>query len=975
MFPRHALPPVEDETFPQDTLPSVFPGFFIPRLADKPQNPILDTLKREHDDDAAIRTQNLPPEVVIMAAEFGALRLAPEHLSDDDSLWAKALIQVAGTTTRILSWDNLRPSQSKRAAQTGFLSEQGSTTFASVRYHVQPRLYDPDTEVLHVTADVLWRNLKMTVCGISSQLHVWNPISERFVQLGVSNGRSGVIIVDGKDEKICSSICASFLRIGTLLRRLEIFLVALRSRSPKEGPTIHAFAHTISNVLSFLRKSLAEHPLTQELTEKGGLSTKLALYTYYEDIMVVLARLCGRDEDIDPADYIALESRPQVLLSQIYDHLSIHIDQQSHKDVVAILAYILTSTSPEYLLHVSRSVGFGKHRPLPQTSRVIGDHSDEYTGGTLEDTDAAKQSYDLESESADVFPAFFAGLSDALPAARKSLVLLMAAQPDHPMLKAHSAEDDIRWFWSPSEIDDAFNDRPVCPPSDNRDAQRHNDNEQPFPRPPELAQFGIFDLEPGARIDQSFLGNTSGTSSTTKLKTFINSFPETLPPITPTLPHLTTLVLRPLLVHASKLSGELLSFFLQPSTPLNIRTHMKLLQSYLLLNSPQFKSRLAAALFSDNENYDPQARNPMSLQAFRIRRRNRSSRVDVQSSAWAVGLAPSLLDREMWPPVGADLSFFLRTVIVDSFESVVQANKLTRTQTTRQGLLEEVDNRLGFAIRDLPTGRGRDRWLNPLSIESLDFLYMEYKPPRPLQVLITPEILAKYQRMFTFLLRLMRVEHAITAVFRMTRSLDAPLFPTLAASRKRLLHLRFISHSLVSTLCQYVCDTAIGGNFDTFLERLSPHAPPFLHNGEPSGFSDVFALARSHSALLDDILSACLMRSTQRQAGDLLRDSLELILEFSILAGQLRRKSLEEYQAAPLLDDLNMRLRKKMSTFVSIHFELITSVVKSMVDSSISATTQTAHPEGDRYVRKPPGGTQALATLLLRLDTVGDWWA
>lgn len=33
---------------------------------------------------------------------------------------------------------------------------------------------------------------------------------------------------------------------------------------------------------------------------------------------------------------------------------------------------------------------------------------------------------------------------------------------------------------------------------------------------------------------------------------------------------------------------------------------------------------------------------------------------------------------------------------------------------------------------------------------------MEYKPPRPLQVLITPGILAKYQRMFTFLLRLMR---------------------------------------------------------------------------------------------------------------------------------------------------------------------------------------------------------------------------
>lgn len=39
---------------------------------------------------------------------------------------------------------------------------------------------------------------------------------------------------------------------------------------------------------------------------------------------------------------------------------------------------------------------------------------------------------------------------------------------------------------------------------------------------------------------------------------------------------------------------------------------------------------------------------------------------------------------------------------------------------------------------------------------ALDFLYMDYKPPRPLEILISSDILAKYQRMFTFLLRLLR---------------------------------------------------------------------------------------------------------------------------------------------------------------------------------------------------------------------------
>lgn len=45
---------------------------------------------------------------------------------------------------------------------------------------------------------------------------------------------------------------------------------------------------------------------------------------------------------------------------------------------------------------------------------------------------------------------------------------------------------------------------------------------------------------------------------------------------------------------------------------------------------------------------------------------------------------------------------------------------------------------------------------------ALDFLYMDYKPPHPVDVLITPEILSKYQRMFAFILRLMRGQSFIT---------------------------------------------------------------------------------------------------------------------------------------------------------------------------------------------------------------------
>lgn len=42
------------------------------------------------------------------------------------------------------------------------------------------------------------------------------------------------------------------------------------------------------------------------------------------------------------------------------------------------------------------------------------------------------------------------------------------------------------------------------------------------------------------------------------------------------------------------------------------------------------------------------------------------------------------------------------------------------------------------------------------STRALDFLYLDYKPPTPVGALITANVLSKYQRIFNFLLRLLR---------------------------------------------------------------------------------------------------------------------------------------------------------------------------------------------------------------------------
>ena len=196
----------------------------------------------------------------------------------------------------------------------------------------------------------------------------------------------------------------------------------------------------------------------------------------------------------------------------------------------------------------------------------------------------------------------------------------------------------------------------------------------------------------------------------------MDDFPIALPCLTPTLSHLTDLVLSPLVQHIESLSGALVSLFLSTCTRLDICAYLTLLRSYLLVTSHPFKSRLGWALFSDAdqpEDFQPGTR------TFAARRaRSSSSKGEASAShRWAVGLSSALTAGNIWPPGGADLSFHLRTVIIDSLEDI-HGQRIHGDLYTSDGgadrVVVEAEYRLGFAIRDLPVGTGKEKWLDPL---------------------------------------------------------------------------------------------------------------------------------------------------------------------------------------------------------------------------------------------------------------------
>jgi hypothetical protein len=124
--------------------------------------------------------------------------------------------------------------------------------------------------------------------------------------------------------------------------------------------------------------------------------------------------------------------------------------------------------------------------------------------------------------------------------------------------------------------------------------------------------------------------------------------------------------------------------------------------------------RLQAALFSDSDDWNFEGSTMRAMA--KSTTQNKKGAVPGGSQAqWAVGLGLGLAERDSWPPGGSDLSYYLRTVIVDSLESLVKLadGQFVDSSEGRRQIFVEAEYRLGFAIRDLLAGSGRERWLNP----------------------------------------------------------------------------------------------------------------------------------------------------------------------------------------------------------------------------------------------------------------------
>ena len=115
-------------------------------------------------------------------------------------------------------------------------------------FSAHPRLQDPLQFRKYVSPDDLLEGLRLTVAGGSSALHVWDSDRQAFLLRGTIPQQRGAVIVIGYDDVVSERFVMSsrwstksakrffrsslnrFITIGTLLRRIDMFINELRGR-------------------------------------------------------------------------------------------------------------------------------------------------------------------------------------------------------------------------------------------------------------------------------------------------------------------------------------------------------------------------------------------------------------------------------------------------------------------------------------------------------------------------------------------------------------------------------------------------------------------------------------------------------------------------------------------------------------------------------------------------------------------------
>lgn len=294
----------------------------------------------------------------------------------------------------------------------------------------------------------------------------------------------------------------------------------------------------------------------------------------------------------------------------------------------------------------------------------------------------------------------------------------------------------------------------------------------------------------------------------------------------------------------------------------NLRDHLTVQHDFSLLGDGVFATRLSHALF------DPELQG-----AQHSRGHSRSGRCGLR-----------LGYRDKWPPAISELRFALMGILTESFH-------LNDDGECKLGARRGLPGDLNFAIRDI-TEDELMKCLDPHSVKALDFIRLKYKAPAPLETVITPSCLDKYDQIFKLLLRGTRMLFVVNRFPRTTGRHQAS-----ARQRSEVINQRFRleAHHIVTATCGYFFNS-IRINWKTLSHKLDA-IESRLDNYDGGDEYGLEKVRKFHETVLDRIMFALFLRARHEHVAKALEEIFNDVLIFA------RLSNFNDYQPSARKDD------------------------------------------------------------------------
>ncbi|KAF0390464.1 Spc97/Spc98 family protein [Gigaspora margarita] len=931
---------------------------------------------------------------------------------EEFSIWER----ISNDNTKqvqMLSWETNGKTNLQQNNISPYLSESNLSTYEAVYHEHFHHQFSYDNLGFIVSHEVIIQDILHLVTGTSSNSFVYDPIHMRF------NPKVQNIRIHGCSAKSINIMMGRFLNMGSHIRRLDVVSERCMKAVPVYGLTGAAFGRSLSSFIMYIQKSIVS------IAESSGEQENMIhLYHAMDDISLVIERIAAfcycdvsdsRISELSPNQkeqrdnegfYLPFGSK---ILSEIYIAAET-IDLTRSPFLRAVfLAFLDQSSRPffemlsSWLGTLSSSCSFlsiNEHYEYIYPNEFfisnfkvdaisVKDDGDEFWQGGME--------VDIEC----FLPTFISpALARDILEAGKTLRLLRDCRPDHPLCNSGAVLSnmidrpwnlDMKFLFIQGDIDemhDQLNDylRNMTIAIITQDEQRSSEiayirdfyqckmterkqKNTNLKLVENITQFITLDSsaeDPTIMLIERFLQAQSSTS--------LYAHKEYILPLGAVI----DLVLKHTLIcHCRLIDASILSIFFHD---LDLRAHLNVLREFMLLSNGTFVSGLTDALFSDNVDYGEDFTANSNY-----------------GSKFGMGLR--LNSRKTWPPVAAEWVTALKAVIMETIllEKNNTENDGSQAAVGAWSRVNDLDNLLMFGVRiDM------DHCNDPNALEALDSFCLNYKPPYPINVIITPSSLDKYNRLFVFLLRVLRMGIVSRHIYRLLHDRYLIDDKDTAEDKNLAQKFRFEAQQFISALHGYAFDVAISSTWTHFMKRLNKIAKEAKfgvsreHSRNASnassadnqsfssesiddfndndnyddeylseGVKNLESLRAYHNHILERMLSQCLLIKEQESITRALNRIQAIILEFS------KQLLIHRFRTF----DTNMRHEfwRNIKYLYDQFRSEIRSLIKTLVvlDEKVGGRMSMGMKQTGNYDKKVDN--KFLQELLLRIDFNGHY--